>query len=110
MIITPEKGVSSDCYQPHYRLSRTSVNAINVNHSSLLAPYRRPIVIWGIFSEPGSPVLENALRNVVEIFKFEYLKRSVINIARHQSRATNVFCSTGKYCCLSQHLTGVKYF
>lgn len=96
MIITPEKGAYVECYYSSYKLSKESLNKTNINQIKLPSTYDRPIVIWGIFSEPGSPVLENALRNIVDIFKYEYFRRSVIHIKHNQPRAYNVFCSTGE--------------
>jgi hypothetical protein len=96
MILTPERGAYMECYYPTFKLSKDSLNRTNVNQIQLSSSYDRPIVFWGIFSEPGSRVLENALRNVVEIFKNEYFKRSVIHIKHNQMRAHYVFCSTGQ--------------
>lgn len=97
MILTPEKGAYVECYHPSYELSRESQNRTNVNQIQLSSSYDRPIVNWAIFSEPGSLVLENALRNIVDIFKYEYFRRSVIHIKHNQMRAYNVFCSTGQW-------------
>ena len=100
MILTPEKGGYEECYSSFFKLSKESLNKTNVNQIQLSSSYDRPIVFWAIFSEPGSLVLENALQNVVEIFKYEYFKRSVIHLKHNQMRAHYVFCSTGNglYC------------
>lgn len=96
MILTPEKGTYAECYYPTYKLSKESQNRTNVNQIQLSSSYSRPIVNWAIFSEPGSLVLENALRNIVDIFKHEYLGRSVIHLKPSLMRSYNVFCSTGQ--------------
>lgn len=98
MIVSFEKRAYVDLYMPYYKLSKTQLRKVrskgcNDNYSNL---FDRPVINWALFSEPQSPLLEHILSNIVDVFKFEYLKRPVFNLKPFDMRAQIVFLSTGE--------------
>jgi mannosyltransferase OCH1-like enzyme len=99
LILSREKGLYVDCYQPYYKLSdKCWLKQRNLpsNSTSLTDLYsNRNLVNWALFSNPRNEMIQKALENIVEIFKFEYLKRPVFNTKPYDPRFLKVFCSTG---------------
>jgi hypothetical protein len=99
LILSNEKGSYHNCYQPYYQLSDTSLlkkHNLLPNSTTLTDLYSgRNIVNWALFSNPRNKLIEKALENIVDIFKFEYLKRPVFNTKPYDPRFMKVFCSTG---------------
>ena len=112
LILSSEKRKYSECYLSHYKLSRKQLNMLkpdeNNNSNNSNNNNKKPLlqdrldlfdhatVNWALFSQPGNLVIENVLRNIVNIYKMEYLKRPVFKIKHHDMRALQVICSTGK--------------
>lgn len=108
-LLMSEEGSSSlgDCYNPNYHLSDVATFQAYPNYTSAMhfdginkdnVPmffHDHTLVNWGIFIAPRHPILERTLRNVVEIIRAEYIRRSVIHFARWEPRWKFVMCSTG---------------
>jgi hypothetical protein len=105
LILSAERNIYAECYIPSYKLSRKKLNSLNITQDTnytgkgklhdVLHLFDRPTVNWALFSEPGNPVIENVLKNIVDTYKWEYLKRPVFSIKPYDIRALRVICSTG---------------
>ena len=101
LILTNERSVYTDCYQSYFYLStqyleRQYCSNNDQLHERLSDLYSgRNIVNWAIFSAPRNEIIYRALKNIVNIFKLEYLGRSVLSLTPNHYRYHRIFCTTG---------------
>ena len=96
LVMAAEKNAyHDDCFLPHHHLSARSMHRrFNRSVSHLFGG--RTLVSWGIFAAPRHPIIMRTMANIVELIKYEYLHRSVVNLYRYDVRWKICMCTTGK--------------
>lgn len=96
LIVAYEKNGfnGNKCYIPRFHLSdfytyrNESKRSLNVFHG-------RVLLNWAIISAPRHPVMEQVMKNAVEIIKHEYFQDSVMRSLFQMYRWEAIMCATG---------------
>ena len=95
LLIASEKNAyHDDCFLPHFHLSARSMHhRFNRSVGHLFGG--RTLVSWGIFASPRHPIILRTMKNIVELIKYEYFRKSVVNLYKFDVRWKICMCTTG---------------